>query len=413
MSHRWGKKSRHRSIVGVALVIVFALVAAACSSSNSSSSPAPSLPADAIENVAISSNDWPFELVKQNGQSLDTITDSSGATMPKMVINAIHRVRATVPADVAASGLDIFLQYRKPNGTWLTIRKIPVSFGGMVNQPWTPGLERTDLREYRLAAMTIEPTKTTVFSTSRTVTASGNLEHSITLINNTSNDLDIKIPLRWDPVQEAWVQFTVSLSQGEQKTLVYVNPPLGTGFSMTLNRQSCLFGCDDYFMDFRWAADGFQPCIDNQPNFASGGAFTITLSDDINGQGGGLVGGWKVGKIQGPLDGPGAATEACTFTTRTRTGIWLTNHPVKGAVIVYAIVVVVMMTALVTIELLPLLGIFGAALGEVGETALIPGETAASETGTGLRPKSAFIESPKVNVFSNSEKLQMFLFPET
>lgn len=60
------------------MVSVFALVAAACSSN--SSSPAPSSPAGAKENTAISSIDWPFEFVKQNVQPLDTITDSSGAT---------------------------------------------------------------------------------------------------------------------------------------------------------------------------------------------------------------------------------------------------------------------------------------------------------------------------------------------
>lgn len=352
MHQRWGKTSRRRSIIGVGLVSVFALVAAACSSN--SSSPAPPSPAGAKENTAISSNDWPFELVKQNGQPLDTITGSSGSTAQNLVINAPHLVRATVPADVAASGLDIFLEYRRPGGAWLPIRKVPVSYGGMVDVGWNPGMERSGPHEYRLAAMTIEPTKQTVFSTSSTVMASGNLEYSIALLNKTSNDLDIKIPLRWNAAAGNWDIFTVPLSQGEQKTLTYVNPPVGTGFSMILNRQRCFSGCDDYLMDFTWAPDGFQPCIANQPHFGSGGDFTVTLSDDINGQGGGLFGGWKVGKIQGPLAGPGAATDTCTFTTRTRTGTWLANHPVEGVVIIAAIVVLVAVTVFVTVELLAL-----------------------------------------------------------
>ena len=304
---------------------------------------------------------------------------------------------------MVASGLDIWLQYRKPNGDWLLIKKVPVSYGGMVDVGWAPGMERLGQREYRLAAMTIDPTTqtpSTAVSTSRTVMAAGNLEHSIALLNKTSNDLDIKIPWRWNAAAGNWDMFTVPLSQGEQKTLTYVNPPVGTGFSMILNRQRCFSGCDDYFMDFTWAPDGFQPCITNQPHFASGGDFTVTLSDDINGQGGGLFGGWKVSKIQGPLAGPGAATDTCTFTTRTRTGTWLANHPVEGVVIIAAIVVLVVVTVFVTVELLALA--YPAAVEVLTE--VLVKDTAQADLKT-WNPLGGFI-----NVASEDENLQILFY---
>jgi hypothetical protein len=203
------------------------------------------------------------------------------------------------------------------------------------------------------------------------VLATGLLKHTITLVNNTTNDLKIFIPVTYDSAAEDWSEAEVSLGQGERKTLLYVNPEAGSAIHLKVTRQDCFMGCSVYLTDWEWAPDGMQSCSRSRLNIASGGDYTITLSDDIDGQ----SAGFKVGTFEGPLEGPGTATTSCTFITKTHTGTWIKSHPWKAVGIGVGILAIIVATVIVAVVMAP---VIAGALGLAGATTGAATETSAS-----------------------------------
>jgi hypothetical protein len=296
--------------------------------------------------VVETSGDWSFEMQNMDGSPLDQYTDSTGVSVNKLVVYEAYRFMASVPVELVTSNVGFVVEFQFPGGTWHPKYQVQVTADGVASWTFRPDMDAQSPRDYRLSAVTKEPGYTVVAS-SNVVRASADIEFSISIVNNTSNDLTVKIPDTYDESTQEWSYFEFGLAIGVKRTLKYVNPNSGVGFSMVLNKQKCFLDCTDYFMDWSWKPDTRpNSCTDlNSLALFSTSASTVTLSDNIDGQNSG----WKTGIIEGPLLGPGTADTSCTFTTRTRDGQWLRNHPVKGALIFLAIVVLVVVAALVIV----------------------------------------------------------------
>ncbi len=337
--------------------------------------------------VVATSSDWGFEVQRMDGTPLGTLPAADGTEYNAYVINKTYTLRATVPAELVASGAMIDLQERMPNGVWRGTGDVLSvdATTGTATGTFVAGPYYFDQHEFRLRANATVYNKMQPVAYSYGVLATGLLKHTITLVNNTTNDLKIFIPVTYDSAAEDWSEAEVSLGQGERKTLLYVNPEAGSAIHLKVTRQDCFMGCSVYLTDWEWAPDGMQSCSRSRLNIASGGDYTITLSDDIDGQ----SAGFKVGTFEGPLEGPGTATTSCTFITKTHTGTWIKSHPWKAVGIGVGILAIIVATVIVAVVMAPViagaLGLAGATTGAATET----GVSAAAALTTGGATEAA------------------------
>ncbi|MEN9505104.1 MAG: hypothetical protein RI958_1030 [Actinomycetota bacterium] len=295
--------------------------------------------------VVPTSGEWGFEMQKMDGTPLDEFTTDEGVVKDLIVYDG-YRFEASVPVELVTATTDFVVEGRMlGSDVWLPRYKVQVNADGTASGTFHPNMERQVPMDYRMAAVDRSRPTYTVIAMSESVRAAAQIEFSISLVNNTSNDLTVKIPMAYDAAADTWTTFDVKLDQGQTRKLVYENPPNGTGFSMILNKQRCFLDCTDYFMDWTWSPDTRTACASlNSFLLFSSAAYTVTLSDNVDGQ----SAGFKTGTIDGPMLGPGTDDTSCTFTTRTRDGQWLANHPVKGAFTIIGIAALVIVTVFVT-----------------------------------------------------------------
>ena len=286
--------------------------------------------------VVETSGEWSFEMQNMDGTPLDQYTTAAGVTLDKLVVYEGYSLTATVPVELLTPNNIFVVQYQLDSGDWITDRIIDVAADGSASGTYVP---RQFWPEHtlRLAAVDFNRAPEMVpVASSNEIRVFQSYEYSIEIWNTTSNDLTIKIPQEYDRTSKTWAFVEFGVGIGETNTINYINTP-ATGFSLVLNKQKCFLDCTDYFMDWSWAPTdtGRTPCSDSDLHFTSGRTYTIKLSDNVDGQNDG----WKTGIISSTA-GPGTADVNCTFTTRTRAGEWLANHPVKGALVILGAVAI-------------------------------------------------------------------------
>jgi len=302
--------------------------------------------------VVATTSDWGFQMLKPDGTPLTTIPAADGTQVAVSVINKTYQLRAKLPPNVVKDTVAVGLQLKGENDLWFVVDgvDISVSASGEITGTLAVGPYFFGPQEVRLRALTRVDNKLTALAYSNSVRATGFLVHTVTLVNNTTNDLFVYIPIGpYDSAKDEWPEEQVSLAQGERKTVVYVNPNAGSGIHLKVTKQQCFMGCTVHLTDWEWDPDGVQSCSKRTVSVGSGGDYTVTLSDDIDGK----SAGFKVGKLEGSLDWPETATTSCTFALRTNTGIWIRSHPWKAVGIGIAIIALIIVTVIVTVVLAP------------------------------------------------------------
>lgn len=293
-------------------------------------------PAPVVETNA----DWGLQVVNMDGTPLDQYTDSTGVTLDKLIVFKTVKVTARVPVGLVTPNNLFVAEYQlEAGGPWYG--GAPLGEVGNcsdvceVSGTYTPTQFLT-AHDWRLAAIDTSRLDAPVIASSTSIRLFASKEFSIKIWNTTSNDLTIKLPLGYDSNTKAWTYTNLELAVGDSNTVVYQNST--ASFSMVLNKQKCFLDCTDYFMDWSWAPTGTgrTACSDNPFYFYSSGAYTIKLSDNVDGQNNG----WKTGILSG-MAGPGKADTSCTFTTRDRIDEWISNHPLKATLCIIGIVAVV------------------------------------------------------------------------
>ena len=381
LSHRRTERPRRRSVVRVTLLVVLAVVAQACGSSGSVPGPA------GAEENAVTSTDWKFTMLNMDNTPIEQFTDSTGTTATRLVVNKSYRVTARVPGEFVTSEFNIFLETKlMGSDKWRLQYLVRPNAMGVVN--FTYREDASVPRDYRLSALNLSDSGDdysprhpfTYVASSNVVRAAGVVEFKITVTNNTSNDLVVKIPEVYDSKNKKWLYFKFDLDRGFKRTLTYVNPNGGVAFSILLNKQNCFRSCTDYVMDWTWRPSAnWQACVQRALPVFSSAAFTINLTDQLGtkdenkGKNHAVFDkvGWKAGTISGPLNGPGTDDTLCTFTMRTNTGEWLKNHPKKGVAIIADLVVVAIAAVIVAVYAAIPLGIYPVIEAEFDEDAII------------------------------------------
>ncbi|MEY4373559.1 MAG: hypothetical protein RL219_2328, partial [Actinomycetota bacterium] len=329
--------------------------------------------------VVATTSDWGFQMLKPDGTPLTTLPAADGTQVAAYAINKTYQLRAKLPPNVVEDTVAVGLQVKGENDLWFVVDGVDISVNasGEITGTLAVGPYFFGPQEVRLRAATRVDNKLTDLAYSNSVRATGFLEHTVTLVNNTTNDLFVYIPIGpYDSAKDEWPEQQVSLAQGERKMVVYINPEAGSALHLKVTKQQCFMGCTVHLMDWEWDPDGVQSCSKRTVRVGSGGDYTVTLSDDIDGK----SAGFKVGKLEGPLDGPGAATTSCTFALRTHTGLWIKSHPWKAVGIGIAIVALVIVTVIVAVVLAPVvieaLGLAGAETVTAGaeESLIVEGE---------------------------------------
>lgn len=290
--------------------------------------------------VVETSGEWSFEMQNMDGTPLEQYTDSNGETLVKLIVFKTVKFTASVPVElVTPNNIFVAEHQLKAGGPWYG--GTPLGEVGscsnvcQVSGTFTPTNFWT-AHDWRLAAVDTSRPDYPVIASSKSIRGFASKEFSIKIWNTTSNDLTIKIPQNYDSNTKTWSYINLEVGVGDWNTVVYQNST--AAFSMVLNKQNCFGDCTDHFMDWSWAPTdtGRTPCSDDPLYFYSSGAYTVKLSDNVDGQNDG----WKTGIISG-MAGPGKADKSCTFTTRTKVGNWLSNHPVKGTLCIIGIAAIV------------------------------------------------------------------------
>lgn len=355
----------------VALATVLAVIAAACSSSDSSKSSGDSG----------NGKGWSVQLLAADGKALETVALKTGQRSPVLVIGRTYQVRATVPPEVASEldGKDIVLQHRQSGGEWDTVRTVPIGTDGKISATFTADKKLVLVGDYRLAvvpggsatpstkaenaassagsdvrllaARKSQAVETDPTVTSETTTATGVVQYTFQIENNTGNDLNIYIPTVYNSSTGKYDEVEVALDNGQTTSLIYTNPPPGTAVHFRVNKQKCFAGCTNYVVNWNWQpmvngvdVAGYTPCSTAFPQLNSGGVFTV----DLQGTFAGGSSGWKVGTLSGPIAGAGAGDTTCTFALESSFANWMQNSVVAKVFVVVAVVILLVALTVAT-----------------------------------------------------------------
>ncbi|MFM7223954.1 MAG: hypothetical protein ACKO1Y_00740, partial [Actinomycetota bacterium] len=198
----------------------------------------------------------------------------SGRTFPALVLGGTYVVSATVPSALRSelAGKTVELQHRSgDDGEWTTVKEVRVGDDGRIREEFTAGKGLIHRHDFRVAVLTSGSSPTTegaaaaaggvrlmsaarpaqaTTTTSDTTTAVGVVQFVVQVVNNTGNNLNLYIPTAQS--NGTYNEAEVALASGETKSLLYSNPPPGTGVHFRANKQKCFSGCTDYLMNWKW-----------------------------------------------------------------------------------------------------------------------------------------------------------------
>ena len=347
------------------LVTAVAIVGAACGSTKSSDAPVPA-------------EGWQVSLTSVSGRPLPQTEVQSGRTFPALVVGGTYVVSATVPSALRSelAGETVELQHRSgADGEWTTVKEVRVDADGRIREEFTAGKELTHRHDYRIAVVesgasgssptskgaaaaaggvrlmsAARPAQVTATS-SDTTTAVGIVQFVVQIVNNTGNNLNLYIPTAQS--NGTYNEGEVALASGETKSLLYTNPPPGSGVHFRANKQKCFGGCTDYVMNWKWyptvsgtsePMPGYTACGASMPQFTSNQVYKVELNDKMF-----TNSNFAAGLLSGQIGGDGTGYKTCTFDLESKFVNWMQSNPVKGFLVVAAATALIVAAVALTV----------------------------------------------------------------
>lgn len=316
---------------------------------------------------------WHLRLRTEDGKRLGVRRLKDGRCSPVLAIGHTYRVDARVPAELRPSldGRTLQVQHREENGdTWKTVKEVPVGRDGRIRTTFRATNAMMHLREYRIAGLleargaAAPAAMTTV--TSPTTTATGVSVTVVNIVNNSGNDLYLKVPTQ--DTGSGWGTVEIGLKSTDSMALIYQNVPQGIGSGFSMTKQKCFLGCTVYqvswaceYCDANWktsqlkdASGNYYPFCTGEnkqgvpgadPQLVPGGTYTIVLD---NGNPLAPYADFVRGYLTGPLDGLDRPSSTCLFGTTTTFTEWFDTHPLEVFLICVAASVAIVAILVVT-----------------------------------------------------------------
>ncbi len=248
---------------------------------------------------------WHVKIIKPDGTAIPLKSLEDGTAISKLVMNESLRVKGQIPESYSqywGQHVELQMKERIDPYQWTTIKHLKSDEFGAFDIPFVVSQKMLRPHYYRIALMDIPEgqseevtnllgsenvsTTTTDLPTSDTLTATGDFEFAIELINETKDDLNITIPTtgsvtgQWDQEGQVTTNGVVAgqvstasirINAGTKMRFIYSNPMPNQAVTWIAERaDGCLGKCDQYVVNWdHKPSNKYTACVDQIPNFQS------------------------------------------------------------------------------------------------------------------------------------------------